>query len=56
MRLSRLFRGVSLLFGSALISGVITHFTGFDSLGTVALTTVVGFVGGVYFASGWYSK
>ena len=56
MKSNRILRGIGLLLGSALISAFITFSTGYDSVGTVAVSTIVGFVAGMYFTSGVYAK
>lgn len=56
MRPFRLFRGITILLGSSLISYLLTLSFGVDEVGSIAITTLVGFVAGLYFASGVYSK
>ncbi len=56
MKIARIFSGCTILLGSALSSALITTFTGISAIGTIAITSIIGFVGGCLFMSGVLTK
>jgi hypothetical protein len=52
MKIRRMAIGLSILMGSWWISGLITWYWGITSIGSIAISTIVGFVGGMIFISG----
>ena len=54
MRFRRIVTGGSLLVSSSLIVYAITALSGISSICGIALGTIVGFVGGILFASGFF--
>jgi hypothetical protein len=52
MKLRRMMTGLGLLFSSALISTIIAKIWGTTAIGSIAVASIVAFIGGCWFMSG----
>lgn len=52
MKITRIRWGIALLLGSGVLSWAVSKFTGIDAIGTVAVSSVIAFIGGAVFMSG----
>ena len=52
MKMGRIYKGLSLLLGSSVLSWIISTATGVSSVGMVAVASIIAFIGGIVFATG----
>ena len=52
MKITRIRWGIALLLGSGVLSWAVSKLTGIDAIGTVAVSSVIAFIGGAVFMSG----